>query len=153
MYTQQVCSRYTASLLVEELVKRVGGRRTDRVIVVGCKHIELLIELAHNGFDHVCCRTALAGPNAGEMSADLIIIPAVDQEPELEALLGWLRGGLRPGGVLIFTTAAPQLTTRSRHIQKVLRQQGFTTVRRHLEPGGIQLLCCRKIPMLQQQAA
>jgi hypothetical protein len=152
--TQQDCSHDTAPLLVDEILRLIGGRKAGEVILVGCRNIELLLQLAHRGFDQVCCRTLLAGPNAGEMSADMIILPTVDQEPELEALLGRIRDCLRPGGVLIFTTEAPRrLTTRLRHIQKLLRQQGFVTVRRHLEPSGLQLLCCRKLPVLREQAA
>jgi len=57
--TQHTCSRETASDLVHEISKLVGSKRTGRVVVIGCEHIELLIQLAQCGFADVtaagCC--------------------------------------------------------------------------------------------------
>jgi hypothetical protein len=108
--TRQVCSRETASLLAQAIVKLVGRKRTGRVMLVGCQHIDLLIQLAQHGFVDVTCLAVLAGPNAGEMSADIIIAPAVDREPRLAAVLSRLGRGLRPDGVL-FLPVAPDNDT------------------------------------------
>jgi hypothetical protein len=120
---------------------------------VGCEHIELLIQLAQQGFVDVTCLDVTAGPNAGEMSADSIIAPAVDREPELAAVVSRLGRGLRPDGVLFLGIAGSLIMGRMRQIQGLLIQHGFAFVRMHLEPADIHLLYCRKIPALQAQAA
>lgn len=151
--TRQGCSCEIASLVAQEITKLVGSKRSDRVMIVGCEHIELLIQLAHQGFVDVTCRAALAGPNAGEMPADIIVAPAVHREPKLAALLSRLERGLRPDGVLLLGTAGAGLTTQVRQIRRFLIQHGFTFVRMHLEPADVHILCCRKVPALQAQAA
>ena len=151
--TRQVCSRETASLLAQAIVKLVGRKRTGRVMLVGCQHIDLLIQLAQHGFVDVTCLAVLAGPIAGEMSADIIIAPAVDREPRLAAVLSRLGRGLRPDGILFLGTAGSPMMTRIWQIQELLKQQGLAFVRTHLEPADIDLLCCRRIPALQAQAA
>src|SRR5215510_7808010 len=88
-------SRAIASLFTQEIIDLLGRKRTDRVILVGCEHIELLIELAHQGFVDVTCCTALAGPNAGEMSGDVIIAPNFDRAPNSVAALARIERGLR----------------------------------------------------------
>jgi hypothetical protein len=121
---QHVCSRETASDLVHEIVE-LGNKRTGRVVVVGCEHIELLIQLARHGFVDVTYSRMLAGPHAGETAVDIIIAPAADREPEFPAVLSPLTSGLRPGGVLFFGTAGALLMTRKRQIQALLIQQGL----------------------------
>jgi hypothetical protein len=67
--TRQVCSRETASLLAQAIVKLVGRKRTGRVMLVGCQHIDLLIQLAQHGFvDVTCLAVHLAGIRPGERS-------------------------------------------------------------------------------------
>ena len=149
---QRTLSHEAASNLAGEITRLVDGRRIDRVIVVGCQQIELLVQLAHRGFADVTCRAALAGPNAGEMSADLIIVLAVDHEPRLTSLLSRVLRCLRPGGLLLLCTSVSPFTTRVRQTQKVLRQSGFAIDHRH-ELSGLHVLCCHKIPALQMQAA
>jgi hypothetical protein len=149
---QRTLSHEAASSLAEEITRLVDGRRIDRVIVVGCQQIELLVQLAHRGFADVTCRAGLAGPNAGELSADLIIVPAVDHEPRLTLLLSRVVRGLRPEGLLLLCIGASPFTTRVRQTRKALRQSGFEIVQRQ-EPSGLHVLCCRKIPALQMQAA
>ena len=103
--TQHICSREIASDFVQEIAKLVGSKPAGRVLLLGCEHIELLIQLAQHGFVDVTCCRVLAGPHAAESSADIIIAPAVDREPEFPAVLSRLTRGLRPDGVLIFGTA------------------------------------------------
>jgi hypothetical protein len=140
-------------LLADEVIKLVGEKRTDRIILIGCEHIELLIQLAHTGFADVTCRSALAGPNAGEMSADIIIAPAVDRETELAAVLSRMGRSLRPDGVLILGTDATPFTNRTRQLQRLLIQHRFTFARKVVAPAHLTLLCCRKLPTLQTHAA
>jgi hypothetical protein len=149
---QRTLSHEAASNLAEEITRLVDGRQIDRVIVVGCQHIELLAQLAHRGFADVTCRAGLAGPNAGEMSADLIIVPAVDHEPRLTLLLSRLVRSLRRDGLLLLCIGASPFTTRVRQTRKVLRQSGFEIAHR-TETPSLHVLCCHKIPALQMQAA
>jgi hypothetical protein len=150
---RQVCTRKIASILTDQVIKLAGRERTGRVIIVGCEHIELLIQLAQHGFVDVTCRSLLIGPNAGEMTADIMIAPAVDREPELAAVLSRLAHGLRPDGALFLVTTSSLITTRMRQIQKLLKQSGFTFVRMHLAPADTELLYCRRISALQARAA
>jgi hypothetical protein len=149
----QVCSRETASLLADEIIKLVGRCRTERVILVGCQNIELLVQLAHGGFLDVTCRSALNGPNAGEMSADIIIVPAVDRQRELPMVLSRLSRSLCSGGIILLSTSSSQSETCLRRIQRVLRQHGFEIVGRHHESGDFDVLCGRKVPLARAKAA
>jgi hypothetical protein len=117
--TRQVCSREGASVPAEAILNLVGRRRAGRVILVGCMHIELLIQLA----------------------------------PRLAAVLSRLGRGLRPDGVLFVGITGSLIMTRMRQIQEPLIQQGLASVRTHLEPADIDLLCCRRMPALQALAA
>jgi len=151
--TQPVCTREIASIFTEEILKLASKERTGRVTIIGCEHIELLIELAQHGFVDVACRDALAGPHADEMAADIIVVPIANRKLESPAVLSRLSRGLRPGGVLFLGTAGTLLMTRKRQIQALLIQQGFAFTRIHVEPADIDLWCCRKIPVWQARAA
>jgi hypothetical protein len=151
--TGQNCSRETAILLADEVIKRVGKKRTDRIIVIGCGHIELLIQLLRTGFIDVTCRSALRGPNAGEMSADIIIAPAADREAEPAAVLSRMARRLRSGGFLILATASTPFPSRTRQLQRLLIEHGFTFSRRAVAPAHLNLLCCRKVPAIRTHAA
>jgi hypothetical protein len=151
--TQHICSRETASDAVHKIIKLVGSKRVGPVVVIGCEHIELLIQLAEHGFVDVTCCRVLAGPHAVETSADIIIAPAADREPEFPAVLSHLARGLRPGGVLLLGTAGTLLMTRKRQVQALLIQQGFAFTRMRLGRADIDLWCCRKIPVWQAHAA
>jgi hypothetical protein len=150
---RHLCNRESASDFVREIVKLVGDKRAGRVILIGCEHIELLIQLAQHGFLDVTCCKGLAGPNAGEMSADIVIAPAADREPQFPAVLSRLTHGLQPDAILILGTAGALIMTRVKHIQALLIQRGFAFTRMHLEPAGVDLWCCRKVPASQAHAA
>jgi hypothetical protein len=151
--TRQICNREAMSDFVQEIAKLVGDKPTGHVIIVGCGHIELLVQLAQHGFADVTCCKGLAGPDAGEMSADIIIAPAADREPEFTAVLSRLTHRLRPEGLLILGTAGALIVTRVKQIQALLIQRRFAFTRTHLEPAGIDLWCCRKLPAAQACAA
>jgi hypothetical protein len=151
--TRQICNREAVSDFVQEIAKLVGDKRTGRVIIVGCGHIELLVQLAQHGFADVTCCKGLAGPGVGEMTADIIIAPAADREPEFTAVLSRLAHRLRPDALLILGTAGTLIMTRVKQIQALLIQRGFAFTRMHLEPADIDLWCCRKLPASQAYAA
>jgi hypothetical protein len=148
--TQHICSRETASDLVLEIIKLVGSKPVGPVVLIGCEHIELVIQLAQHGFVDVTCYRVPAGPHAVETSADIVIAPAADRDPEFPAVLSHLARGLRPGGVLFLGTLP---LTRKRQVQALLIQQGFAFTRMRLGRADIDLWCCRKIPVWQAHAA
>jgi hypothetical protein len=151
--TQRLCNRDAASLFAEEIVNLVGDRRTDRIFLVGREHIEFLVQLLHHGFTDVTCRSALAGPNAGELTADIFVIPTAEREPQFTPLVARLGSALRPGGVLLIGAAVSPFATRIRTIQQVLHRNGFGFVRRRFDPLHLNLLCCRKLALAQSRAA
>jgi hypothetical protein len=153
MSTRQVGSRATASHLTEQLIKLAGAKPTDRVTIVGCEQIDILIEFAGRGFVEVTCRAAMGGPNAEEASADLVVAPAVHSQAELLAILSRLSRCLRPGGALLFGTADPRPATWKRRLPGLLTQYGFVLVRKHIESADVHILCCRKLSTCQAQAA
>ena len=153
MSTRPVGTREIASIFTEQVLKLAGRERTERVIIVGREHIELLIQLAQVGFVAVTCRDALGGPNAGELTADIMVAPAVDRQQKWTALLPRLERGLRPDGVLLLGTAGAGLTTQARHIRRFLIQRGFAFVPLHSERTDVHVLSCRKVPALRSQAA
>jgi hypothetical protein len=153
MSTSQVHSRETASHLTEQLIKLAGAKPTDRVTIVGCEQIEMLIGLAERGFVEVTCCAAMGGPNAGEAPVDLVAAPAVHSEAELLAILSRLSRGLRPGGALLFGTANPRPATWKRRLPQLLTRYGFVLVRKHVESTDVHILCCRKLSTCQAQAA
>jgi hypothetical protein len=145
MSTRRIRSRETASQLTEQLIKLAGAKPADRVIVVGCEQIEMLVELVGRGFVAVTCRSAMGGPNAEVASADLVVAPCVHSEPELLAIVSRLSRGLRPGGALLFGTADLRPATWKRCLPRLLTRHGFVLVRKHIESADVHILCCPKL--------
>ena len=153
MDTSQTNGHDPASRFVEELITLAGAKPTDRIIVAGCEHIEVLIALARCGFVEATCRTAVSGPSAGEASADLIIAPTVHSEAELLAILSRLSRGSRAGGALLFGTAGSPSAAWQKRRPKLLARHGFVFVREHNGSAAPRILCCRKLPKWQARAA
>ena len=130
MNKRQGCSREVAALFGQEVSKLSSASGSARILVVGPEHIELIIELANRGFFDVCCRS-LTGPNAGELSADIVIAPAMDCEPKLLAFVTSLERTLQPNGILLLGTTTSFPTVQTRFLQKHLRQSGFIVARAH----------------------
>jgi hypothetical protein len=151
--TQPGCNRVIAALFAEEIIRLVGRKRTDRVFLVGCEHIELLVQLANHGFTNVTCGAALAGPSAGELTADIFVVPDIYREPEFTAALARLARYMGPSGVLLLGADASPFKTQLRQIQQVLLQRGFVFVHKHLDPVEVHLFCCRKRGAAQSRAA
>jgi hypothetical protein len=149
---RQGCSREAAALFSREVTKLSNASGSARILVVGPEHIELIIELANRGFVDVC-RRSLTGPNAGELSADIVIAPAIDCEPKLLAFVTSLERTLPPNGILLLGITIPSSTVQTRFLQKRLRQSGFTVARAHLASAGIVVLCCRKVAAVEREAA
>jgi hypothetical protein len=153
LITQKADTCETAMFFAEEISQCVGHRRDDRIFVVGGEHIELLVQLLHHGFTGVTCGAVLTGPNAGELAADIFVVPAIRSLPELAALAPRLARYLRPHGVLLLGARGSLITIRVRVIQQVLRQSGLVFERKRIEPVDMHLFRCRRTQAQQSQAA
>jgi len=138
--------------LADDVSKLIGPVRTGRVLLIGSAWIDLLIELVHQGFAEVTCQAASAGPSFGEMSADIVIVPACDRVPEFGAALSRLSRVLQPGGILIVSTFSASRTLL-RRVRSLLGGFGFSFVREYTDHTGRPVLCCRKLAVSQAQAA
>lgn len=150
MSNNQVCNRETAVHLARDMIELAGARPSHSVTVMGCDHIELLLELAARGFRDVTCRRPTGGP-AGEEPADIVVAPAIGSEQELAAMLPRFSRAMRPDGALLIGTAARSLPL-SQRAYDFLAEHGFAMAR-VARPDGPAVLCCRKYPEWQAKAA
>ena len=74
-------ARRRAEYLVEQLIAATGVRPADRVLVLGSRHIELLLAFARRGFDRAsCCAAGAPQPDA---PVALVVLPDLRSEAEL----------------------------------------------------------------------
>jgi hypothetical protein len=151
--TRQLCSHKTDAPFARAIIKLIGRRRADPVIVVGSRHIELVVQLAHCGFLDVTCRCLPAGPSIGTGSAGIIIVPAVNRMPQLATVVPQLARALRPGGLLLVSWSGISSAVRLRQLQKLLRRYELAFIRKHLQPLDVDILCCHKAAALAAEAA
>ena len=149
MSTNQGCNRETAAHLVHDMIELAGAEPSDSVTVIGCDHIELLLELATRGFRDVTCRRRGGGP-AGEEPADIVVAPAIS-EKQLAEMLPRLNRAMRPHGALLISTAERSLPF-SQRTYDFLAERGFA-IARVAQPDGRTVLCCRKYAACQARAA
>jgi hypothetical protein len=133
------------------MIELAGARQTDSVTLIGCEQIELVLELATRGFLDVTCRRPTGGP-AGEKSADIIVAPGIGSQQELTEMLPRLSRALRPDGALLIGTADRLPSPFNHRTYEFLAEHGFA-IARAARPDGLTVLCCRKYPMSQAQAA
>jgi hypothetical protein len=119
-------------------------------MVIGCDHIELLLELAARGFRDVICRRPLGGP-AGEQPADIVVAPAISEE-QLAEMLPRLSRAMRTDGALLIGTVDRSLSPFNHRTYEFLAEHGFA-IARAARPDGLTVLCCRKHPEWQAKAA
>jgi hypothetical protein len=151
--TQQVRSRKTDAPFAEAIISLIGGRQADPVIVVGPRHIELVVQLVYHGFLDVTCRSLLNGPSLGAGSAGIIIVPAADRVPERATVLPRLARALQPGGALFVCCSGGSSAVRLRQLQRLLRQRGIAFVRMRLKPQDLDVLCCHRAAAFAAEAA
>jgi hypothetical protein len=120
-------------------------------MVIGCDHIELLLELAARGFRDVTCRRLLGGP-AGEQPADIVVAPAIS-EKQLAEMLPRLSRAMRAHGALLIGTADRSLSPFNHLTYEFLAEHGFAIARAAERSGGLTVLCCRKHREWQAKAA
>ncbi|HEV2551947.1 MAG TPA: hypothetical protein VGU20_31860 [Stellaceae bacterium] len=149
MSSNEGCNRGTAAHFARDMIELAGAEPSHSITVIGCDHIELLLELAARGFRDVTCRRPLGGP-AGEEPADIVVAPAIS-EKELAEMLPRLSRAMRPDGALLISTAERSLPF-SQRTYDFLAEHGFA-IARVAQPDRLSVLCCRKYAMLQAQAA
>ena len=103
MSTNQGCSRETAAHFARDMIELAGAKPSDSVTVIGCYHIELLLELAAQGFRDVTCRRSAGGP-AGEEPTDIVVAPTIS-EKQFAEMLPLLGRAMRPDGAFLISTA------------------------------------------------
>jgi hypothetical protein len=151
--TRQVFSHETDAPYTRAIISLIGDRRADPVIVVGSRHIELVVQLAHYGFLDVTCRSLSVGPSVGTGTAGIIIVPAVDRLPKWPTVVPRLAQALQPGGVLFVSWSGTSSAVRPRQLQKLLQQYRLAFIRKHLDPLNLDVLCCHKAATLAAEAA
>jgi len=150
MSTIEIDRRF-ASGIVEQLVRSGLATPTSRVLVIGCEHIELVIALAHRGFTEVTCQATACGPSTGEPPADLVIIPKVRSNSDVITVLSQAkRWG--PKTVFVFGAARSAFPTMRQALKRQLVRAEFLFSEEETR-RGLRLLCARKVPPLQAQAA
>jgi hypothetical protein len=149
--TQCACDRATASLIVQDVLS-CGAKPRDRVMVVGYDQIEVVVELAHHGFDEVTCQSTQIGLGLGNETADIIIAPALDRDPSCMTALERLERALNPNGLLFLGTSGA-LSPRLQRIRKFLKQRGFAFTRTHFDAVDLAVHRCRKTAAAVARAA
>jgi hypothetical protein len=121
-------------------------------VVVGSDQIEVVVELAHQGFDEVACQSTQTGPSLGDETADIIIAPALDRDPLCIAALERLKRALKPNGLLFLGTGGA-LSPRLQRIRNFLKQRGFAFTRVHFDAVDLAVYRCRKTAAAKARAA
>lgn len=94
---------------LDDLIEAAGARLTDRIIIAGVHHLELLISLTRRGFLSVTCQSPRRGPHIPNSKADVILAPAIRSDRDLLDLLEGLGSELRPGGMLLIKVEPGEL--------------------------------------------
>jgi len=92
---------------LDDFIELSGARPSDKVIIAGAKHLDLLLSLMRHGFAQVICQASTQDPCVGQSPADIILAPAVRSETDLLSILRRLGSVLRRGGVLVLQTTQP----------------------------------------------
>jgi hypothetical protein len=138
--------------LVDQIIAFSGARSAERVLILGSEQIDFLIELVNRGFKDATCVAAEGGSLAAETPVDLVLAPAVHSESELSAALAKMRRALGPDGTLVIGTSDLSQPWEQR-LKETLMAKGFAFFRSMRSLEGSDLLCCRKLPFSEAQAA
>lgn len=119
-----------------------GAVPADQVIIVGGRHLELLVGLMRRGFRRIAClRSGM--PTAGE-EADLVWVPRADVEGDLVGAVSRLSRHLHDGGKLVVQGAGPG-TRLLQSLRCWLAVNGYTVQRQTAGKTGF-ALCAQKSP-------
>jgi hypothetical protein len=124
----------------EDFIAAAGARLSDRIIVAGAAHLELLISLTRRGFMSAICQSPSRSPHIPNSKADAILAPAVTDEASLVSILDGLGSELRPGGALVVEAAPVFDPATAARLRPALLARGFAA----LESAGGALWRARK---------
>ncbi len=115
--------------LADELIAASYAHPTDKVIVAGGNHLELLIAFLRRGFLDAACISTGRELHAID-AADILIAPVLDAAADLPEILNCLGGALRPGGVLVIRATESLAVSTEQQLLPIFLQFGFAAVER-----------------------
>lgn len=128
---------------LDDLIEAAGARLTDRIIIAGVHHLELLISLTRRGFLSVTCQSPRRSPHVPNSKADVILAPAIRSDRDLLDLLDGLGNELRPGGTL-FVQVEPGALVADLPLRPALRAHGLDSFTPVAGPSGALLWRAQK---------
>ena len=129
--------------LIDNLIQASSAEHSDRIMIAGANRIDLLMDLLHLGFTCASCRAA-DGPHVGEPASDVLWIPSIAGEDQLQFTLKKLGRELRPEGVLAVRVQSEIVASRALQISALLAAHGFTVESRDVASNGDLFLCAHK---------
>lgn len=122
--------------LANELIAASAAHPSDKVMIAGADHLDLLIALIRRGFSSVDCQSAACGPHAPRGETDVLIAPSVRSETDLGGILQRLGPSLRPHGVIVVHSATTLDPRDERRLRQRLVEAGFTAIEPLASPVG-----------------
>ncbi len=114
----------------------------DQVIILGSRHLELLVGLMRRGFRQIACLKS--GTPTGGAEADLLWVPCADAETDLVGTVSRLRRHLHDGGKLVIQGSTPRARPMLA-LRRWLIEQGYLVLGQSGKHGFA--LCARKPAM------
>jgi hypothetical protein len=108
--------------IIEPMIALAGCSKQHRIVVVGAKGIELMLELQRRGYVRAAA-TANCGHPAGQYDVALVDWRRRTLR-KLEVALDWLVDFLSPGGVLV-VWVDPQKAIANETLRLSLERRGF----------------------------
>ena len=104
-----MCTSRQENAFPTKLIEAAGAHAADRITIAGTRNLDLLLALYEHGFAHVACQAVTQGcPHDAQSAADILLIPHLAEESELDAVLRGLGPVLRAGGTLVLGCAGGQ---------------------------------------------
>src|SRR5581483_3979076 len=127
--------------LASKLIEASGARAADHITIAGTRHLDLLLALYGRGFCHVACQaTNQECPHDAQSAADILLVPHLEDERELSAVLARLAPVLRKGGKLVVGAVGKQeVATR---LRRLLAERGFAAMSWSLNGEPEDLMLC-----------
>lgn len=111
---------------LDDFIEISGAVPSDKVIIAGAGHLDLLLSLMRHGFAEVICQSSTQDPCVGQSPADIILAPAVRSETDLLSILRRLGLALKRGGVLVLQTTQPFNFLNNTRLRQALADVGCT---------------------------
>jgi hypothetical protein len=120
--------RSTADALADELIAAAYAHPSDKIVIAETDQLELLITFLRRGFMDASCVSAAREPGPKFDDADILIAPSLHGEADLNHILRFLGGALRPGGVLVIRAAASVASCTQQQVLPIFLKFGFAAV-------------------------